>query len=76
MTGGKRDLIEAVAEDICAAVFRMSPRVEGVDVTVKKPHVAVPGVVDFLGVTVRRERSDFPAPAGKAPAGEESWALP
>lgn len=50
--GQRRQLIEAVAEDIARAVLRYSARVESVAVTVKKPHVAVPGQVDFLGVQI------------------------
>ena len=54
--GEPSNLVEAVAEDVCAAILRLDGRVVGVDCTVKKPHVAVGGVVDYLGVTVRRGR--------------------
>lgn len=58
VTGKPKNLIEAVAEEICARIFRMDSRVESVDCTVKKPHVAVGGIVEYLGVSIRRERGE------------------
>lgn len=57
--GQRRQLIEAVAEDIAREVLQHSAKIGGVAVTVKKPHVAVPGQVDYLGAAPLR--SDAPA---------------
>ena len=47
--GQPLNLVEAVAERIAASVLGAHPRVQQVCVAVKKPHVAVPGVVESLG---------------------------
>lgn len=47
--GRRRQLIEAVAHDIASEVLGHSSKIGSVAVTVKKPHVAVPGQVDYLG---------------------------
>ena len=54
--GPPLQLIEAVAERIAAQVLRAHPGVAAVTVGVCKPHVAVGGVVQSLGVEVTRQR--------------------
>ena len=57
--GPTRNLIETVAHDVALGVLASQPRVVGVDVTVSKPHVALPVVLDCSSVTVRRRRDDL-----------------
>ena len=55
--GEPRDLIEAVAEEIAAAVLDGFPPVGSVRVTVRKPEVGLKGMfLDAAGVTVVRAR--------------------
>ncbi len=49
-------LLEALAERIASGVLHEHPGVQGVQVSVHKPHVAVPGVVRSLGVEITRFR--------------------
>ena len=48
--GPPRQLLEAVAEDVAGAILRDFRPVRSVSVRLVKPHVAVPGVLDSLGV--------------------------
>ena len=57
-----RNLIERVGERVARALLREFPAVRDVTVGVRKPHVAVVGVLGSLGVEVFRERGD-----------EETW---
>ena len=52
----RRDLIESVAEDIAAALLHRNARVTGVRVSVRKPHVAIEGHFDAMGVSIFRAR--------------------
>lgn len=52
----RRDLIEAVAEDIAAALLRRHGRLTAARVTVRKPHVAIDGHFDAMGVSIFRSR--------------------
>lgn len=54
--GPPAQLIEAVAERIAAQLLRGYPSVAAVTVGVAKPHVAVGGVLQSLGVEVTRRR--------------------
>ncbi|HEU5433947.1 MAG TPA: dihydroneopterin aldolase [Thermomicrobiales bacterium] len=55
--GEPRDLIEAVAEAIAAMALDEFPRVRAVDVTVRKPEVALKGaMLTAAGVRIRRTR--------------------
>ena len=55
--GPPRDLIEAVAEEIAAALLTEFPAAEAVTVTVRKPGVALKGaILDAAGVRVHRTR--------------------
>jgi dihydroneopterin aldolase len=53
--GEPRNLIEAVAEEIAAAVLTGFPQVAGVTVTVRKPEVPMKGsLLDAAGVRITR----------------------
>mmetsp|Transcript_32979 Transcript_32979/g.71892 ORF Transcript_32979/g.71892 Transcript_32979/m.71892 type:complete len:166 (-) Transcript_32979:1594-2091(-) len=54
--GPPRKLIEAVAEDIAKDVLTSHGLVQDIMVRVKKPHVALEGVIDTLGVEIWRKR--------------------
>lgn len=54
--GPPKQLIEAVAEDIARTILKRHPRVQDVVVRVSKPHVAVVGVLDSLGIEITRGR--------------------
>lgn len=57
--GPPRDLIEAVAEDIAAAVLAGFPPVARVEVTVRKPEVGLKGAfLDAAGVRIARWRTE------------------
>jgi dihydroneopterin aldolase len=57
--GEPRNLIEAVAEEIAAAVLTEFPQVAGVTVTVRKPEVPMKGsLLDAAGVRITRSRVD------------------
>ena len=56
MEGPPQQLIETVAERIAGRVLHAHPAVEAVTVGVAKPHVAVGGVVQSLGVEITRRR--------------------
>ncbi|KAI4965522.1 hypothetical protein ZWY2020_051623 [Hordeum vulgare] len=47
--GPSRNLLESVAQSIAASTLLEFPRISAVRVKVGKPHVAVQGVVDYLG---------------------------
>ena len=55
--GPPRNLIEAVAEEIAAALLADFPRARAVTVTVRKPEVALKGaILDAVGVRIHRRR--------------------
>ena len=57
--GEPRNLIEAVAEEIAAAILIGFPRVTRVTATVRKPEVPMKGsLLDAAGVRVTRSRAD------------------
>ena len=49
MEGPPHKLLESVAEDIAAGILEEYALVSGVRILIKKPHVAVEGVVKYLG---------------------------
>ena len=57
LTKTRKDLIEAVAEQIASELFKQFERVDGVLVTIKKPNAPIPGVFDYVSVTIDRRRS-------------------
>jgi dihydroneopterin aldolase len=50
------DLLEALAERLCNEIFDSYPQVTEVKIRVKKPEAPVPGLFDFFGVEIERER--------------------
>jgi dihydroneopterin aldolase len=56
-----RSLIEAVAEEVAAAILREFPVARSVAVTVRKPEVAIKGaILDAAGVRIVRTRALTP----------------
>ncbi|CAH9134900.1 unnamed protein product [Cuscuta epithymum] len=54
--GSAHNLLESVAEHISSATLSRYPQVSAVRVQVGKPHVAVQGSLDYLGVEIIRYR--------------------
>ncbi|CAN6205055.1 unnamed protein product [Urochloa humidicola] len=62
--GPSQNLLESVAHRIASATLLEFPQISAVRVEVKKPHVAVQGILDYLGVEIVRYRKDK---AGSSP---------
>lgn len=56
VTGESKQLIECVAERIAQRLLSTQHIVRAVQVDVSKPHVALPGHFDAMGVRVYRAR--------------------
>jgi dihydroneopterin aldolase len=54
VTNGSFDLLEALAERICAEIFSSYPQVLRIRLRVKKPEAPVPGSFDCFGVEIER----------------------
>ncbi|XP_048542748.1 dihydroneopterin aldolase 2-like isoform X1 [Triticum urartu] len=54
--GPSHNLLESVAQSIANTTLLKFPQISAVRVKVGKPHVAVQGVVDYLGVEILRHR--------------------
>ena len=52
VTGKRRFLIEALAEDIAEAVCGAFPQIRRASITVRKPNAPVPGVLDYVEVNL------------------------
>lgn len=52
VTGKRRYLIEALALDIAKGLCETFPQIRRAKITVRKPNVPVPGVLDFVQVSV------------------------
>lgn len=52
VTGKRRFLIEALAEDIAEAVCSAFPQIRRASITVRKPNAPVPGVLDYVEVNL------------------------
>jgi 7,8-dihydroneopterin aldolase/epimerase/oxygenase len=52
--GPPHNLLESVAHSIATATLQEFPQISAVRVKVGKPHVAVQGVLDHLGVEIMR----------------------
>ncbi|WIA29774.1 hypothetical protein OEZ86_012248 [Tetradesmus obliquus] len=55
--GPARVLQEAVAEDAAQRLLALDTRVSAVQLYIRKPHVALPGVLDSIGIEILRRRS-------------------
>ncbi|XP_061360844.1 dihydroneopterin aldolase 1-like [Gastrolobium bilobum] len=58
LEGSPHNLLESVAEQIATSTLTKHHQISAVRVKVGKPHVAVRGPVDYLGVEILRHRSD------------------
>nr|APR64127.1 dihydroneopterin aldolase family protein [Populus tomentosa] len=59
--GPPQNLLESVAQLIASTTLSKHPQISAVRVKVGKPHVAVRGPLDYLGVEILRHRSsDLP----------------
>ncbi|CAN0847661.1 Dihydroneopterin aldolase 2 [Linum grandiflorum] len=59
--GRPQNLLETVAQSIAMTTLTNHTRISAVRVKVEKPHVAVHGPIDYLGVEILRRRSvDLP----------------
>lgn len=54
--GPARALQEAVAEDVCQRLLQLDQRISAVRCYIRKPHVALQGVLESVGVEVTRAR--------------------
>lgn len=61
MEGSPLNLLESVAQRIAMATLRNFKKISAVRVKIGKPHVAIQGPVDYLGVEILRRRTDLPA---------------
>ncbi len=52
VTGKRRYLIEALALDIAKGALRAFPQITRAKITVRKPNAPVPGVLDYVQVSV------------------------
>jgi dihydroneopterin aldolase len=57
MEGAPAVLLESLAQRIADFALR-DERIESAWVRIRKPHVAIPGVLDYLGVEITRGRDD------------------
>ncbi|MCI28623.1 dihydroneopterin aldolase, partial [Trifolium medium] len=57
--GPPQNLLESVAQKIAIATLTIHKEISAVRVKVGKPHVAIPGPLDYLGVEILRRRSDL-----------------
>ncbi|TXG58109.1 hypothetical protein EZV62_015938 [Acer yangbiense] len=57
LEGQPQNLLESVAQLIASATLAKFPQISAVRVKVGKPHVAVHGALDYLGVEIFRNRS-------------------
>ena len=56
VTNEKYNLIEGLAERICSEVLLIYPTIQKIRVRVKKPEAPVPGIFDYFGIEIERER--------------------
>ncbi|XP_062194725.1 dihydroneopterin aldolase 2-like isoform X2 [Phragmites australis] len=57
--GPSQNLLESVAHRIASATLLKFPQISAVRVEVGKPHVAVQGIINYLGVEILRYRKDM-----------------
>ncbi len=55
-TEQRRDLLEAVAEDLCRAVFKEYPRITEIELELYKPHAPLHAEVAGAGIRIHRKR--------------------
>jgi dihydroneopterin aldolase len=52
VTQNRRNLIETLAKDVAKALCAWSPQIRRADITVRKPSVPIPGILDYAEVRV------------------------
>ena len=52
ITGQRRFLIEALALEVAKALLARFPQIKKAEITVRKPNAPVPGVLDYVEVTL------------------------
>lgn len=52
VTGKRRFLIEALAREVALALSEKFPQIAHVRITIRKPNAPVPGVLDYVEVTI------------------------
>ena len=52
ITGQRRFLIESLALEVARALTARFPQIKKAEITVRKPNAPVPGVIDYVEVTV------------------------
>ncbi|MGE7369374.1 dihydroneopterin aldolase [Neorhizobium sp. NPDC001467] len=52
VTGQRRYLIEALAQDVAAALCQRFPQIRRAVIAVRKPSVPIPGILDYVEVRV------------------------
>ena len=52
ITGQRRFLIETLALEVARALTARFPQIKKAEITVRKPNAPVPGVIDYVEVTV------------------------
>ena len=52
VTGRRRYLIEALALDVAKGLTQKFPQIRRASITVRKPHAPVPGVLDYVQVSI------------------------
>ena len=60
MEGKPHKLLESVAEDIAGTVLQDYGKVMGIKIKIQKPHVAIEGVVKYLGEPKQNQCSSDP----------------
>lgn len=55
--GRPHQLLESLAEKICREVLASDARIAAVQLAIRKPQVAVAGVVESLGIEIKRCRA-------------------
>lgn len=57
-TAEKYDLIEKAAQEVADILLNEFPKLQAVDVTVRKPEAPVKAEFGYVAVSIRRERND------------------
>lgn len=57
-TAEKYDLIEKAAQEIADILLREFPKLQAVEVTIRKPEAPIKAEFGYVAVSIRRERND------------------
>jgi dihydroneopterin aldolase len=56
VTGERYNLLEALAERLCADIFKGNPPVQKIVLRIRKPEAPIDGIFDSVGVEIERVR--------------------